>query len=279
MNVHAGSVLTRRARPWLGTLVEIALSTSDTAAFEAGFDAIARIHRLMSFQDSSSDLARLRKARPGDVTTIAPETAEVLTCAIDLHRLSGGLFDVTIGRKLVRSGFLPRKDMVHLGRFSGQMPDIGFAGPCQVRQERIALIDLGGIAKGFAVDRAVEALVACGVQGGIVNAGGDLRVFGNIQQAVLLRRGDGRVLELDNVRDIAIASSENSLNRRTQRGETRTPHIGRSGEAVEIDGLVCVAARSCMVADAMTKVAMSDRILADRLLDPHGGQVLYCNHD
>lgn len=45
-----------------------------------------------------------------------------------------------------------------------------------------------------------------------------------------------------------------------------------------IDGLVSVAAGSCMIADAMTKIAMSDVPLADRLLEPHGGRVLYCDH-
>lgn len=271
--------MTRRARPLLGTLVEIALPTNEASAFDAGFAAIADIHRLMSFHDVASDLGRLRRARPGSVTIVAPETTEVLACAIALHHQSNGLFDITVGRKLVRSGFLPRDGLVHVNRFSGRMPDISITGPCRVHQERIALIDLGGIAKGYAVDRAVEALQARGVPSGMVNAGGDLRIFGGLGQSVLLRRGDGRILELANVRDLAIASSENRLNRRQRQGDTRTPHIGPAGEAVKIDGLVSVAARSCMIADAMTKIAMTDSLLAERLLEPHDGRVLYCSHE
>lgn len=270
---------TRRARPHLGTLVEIALPTDDSSAFDAAFAVFADIHRLMSFHDSASDLARLRKARPDSVTTVAPETAEVLACAIALHGQSNGLFDVTVGRRLVRSGFLPRDGLVHVNRFPGRMTDISFSGPCQVRQDRIALIDFGGIAKGYAVDRAVEVLRARGVTSGMVNAGGDLRIFGEIFQTVSLRRGDGRILELDNVRDLAIASSENKRNRRLRRGETRTPHIHPAGQAVLIDGLVSVAANRCMIADAMTKIAMIDRLLAERLLEPHDGRVLYCSHE
>lgn len=259
--------------------MEIALPTDETAAFEVAFDAIAHVHRLMSFHEPTSDLARLRKVRPGDVVTIARETAEVLSCAMELHGRSEGLFDVTVGRRLVRCGFLPREGLVHLNRFAGRMSDISFAGPCAVLQERIALIDLGGIAKGYAVDRAVEALVDHGVPSGIVNAGGDLRVFGDLSQAIVLRRGDGRTLELGEVRDLAIASSENRYTRRKWQGKIRTPHIGQTGHAVTINGLVSVAADSCMIADAMTKVAMTDPVLADRLLEPHGGRVLYCNHD
>lgn len=279
MSGGARGTLTRRARPWLGTLVEIALPTEETDAFDAGFGAIARVHQLMSFHDPASDLGRLRKARPCSVTQVAPETADVLACAIDLHGRSDGLFDITIGRNLVRGGFLPHEGLVHLNRFPGRMPDISLVGPREVRQERIALIDLGGIAKGYAVDRAVEALIDHGVPAGIVNAGGDLRIFGDLRQTVLLRRGDGRMLELDDVCDLAIASSENRLSRHKRQGETRTPHVGPSGRAVTIDGLVSVAADRCMIADAITKVAMTDRALADRLLDPHGGRVLYCDHD
>lgn len=271
--------LTRRARPLLGTLVEIALPTNKPAAFEAGFAAIARVHQLMSFHEEGSDLGILRRARPGHVTTIAPETAQVMTCALELHRLSGGLFDMTVGRKLVRCGFLPHEGLVHLNRFPGRMSDISFVGPCLVRQERVALIDLGGIAKGYAVDHAVQALLNHGMPSGLVNAGGDLRIFGDLCQTVFLRRGDGQILELGDVHDLAIASSENRLNRRKRHGETRTPHVGPSGRAVMIDGLVSVAADSCMIADAMTKIAMTDHALADRLLEPHGGRVLYCDRD
>lgn len=48
---------------------------------------------------------------------------------------------------------------------------------------------------------------------------------------------------------------------------------------MKIDGLVSVAARSCMIADAMTKIAMTDSLLAERLLEPHDGRVLYCSHE
>jgi thiamine biosynthesis lipoprotein len=51
-------------------------------------------------------------------------------------------------------------------------------------------LDLGGIAKGYAIDRAIEALRAAGCVSGLVNAGGDLRVYGR-SEAVLLRRADG----------------------------------------------------------------------------------------
>jgi thiamine biosynthesis lipoprotein len=228
----------------------------------------------MSFHDEGSDLARLRRAPAGSITKVDPATATVLRFAMQLYEQSGGLFDVTVGRKLVRSGFLPKPEVGHLNRFCGSADDINFVGPCEIHQNKPSLIDLGGIAKGFAVDQAVEALVTAGVSGGIVNAGGDLRIFGDFAQTVVLRCGDGRGIEIAGLSDIAIASSENSHQRRRIGGMPLTPHIGPSGEALVINTLVSVAAESCMVADAMTKVAMIDPDLADRLLLPHSGKVL-----
>jgi thiamine biosynthesis lipoprotein len=258
----------------LGTIVEICLPSTDAAAFELAFAAITRVHKLMSFHDEGSDLARLRRAKPGSVTKVDPATARVLRYALELYEVSGGIFNIVVGRQLVRHGFLPRLHVGHLGRYCGAPTDISFVGPCEIRQNRMALIDLGGVAKGFAVDQAVEALVTAGVSGGIVNAGGDLRIFGDFAQTVVLRRGDGRGIEIAGLSEIAIASSENSRQRRRIGGMPLTPHIGPSGEALVINTLVSVAADSCMVADAMTKVAMIDPDLADRLLLPHSGSVL-----
>src|SRR3546814_8701202 len=58
------AMLVRRARPMLGTIVEIALASDDENAFEQAFGAIARIHALMSFHEGDSDLARIRRAMP-----------------------------------------------------------------------------------------------------------------------------------------------------------------------------------------------------------------------
>lgn len=266
--------LYRRARPFLGTLVEIGLDRADEEVFEAGYAAISHIHSLMSFHEADSDLARLRQARPGSITQVSAETFEVLQTAIRIHAESGGLFDVTVGRKLVRFGYLPREGLVHLNRFGGTMHDIHLLDGNRIGQDRLPLIDLGGIAKGYAVDCAVTALIASGVSGGIVNAGGDLRVFGDCRLTVTLRGGNGRFMTLEGVRETAIASSENRHTRRRRWGSTVSPHIGPEGVPVVVDGLVTVAADRCMLADAVTKIAMIDQDVAERLLAPHNGRVL-----
>jgi len=87
----------RRARPWLGTLVDIGVPTGCDVALEAAFDAIALAHRLMSLQEPGSDLSRAHAADVDEPVPVHPWTAEVLRLCMDLHTRSEGLFDVACG--------------------------------------------------------------------------------------------------------------------------------------------------------------------------------------
>lgn len=258
----------------LGTFVEIALPETAATAFEAGFAAISHVHDRMSFHAPGSDLSRIHAARAGESVEVDPHTIRVLRMAATLHRVSKGLFDITVGRALVQSGFLPRPDGFRLTDFPGSAADIILIDDIHLCCERRVLIDLGGIAKGYAVDCAVDALRAAGAPFGIVNAGGDLRVFGPVSQTVHIRSGMGEVVAHILLQDCAIASSSNLENRRRQRGKAITPHIGAGRQSVLIDETISVMASTCMIADAMTKVAMTDPDLADMLLREHDGCVV-----
>lgn len=264
----------RRARPWLGTIVEIAVPHEHEDAIEAGFAAIERIHRLMSFHEETSDLSAIRAAQPGQVVRLAPETVAVLRIAADLHAASNGLFNVAVGRQLVRTRFLPRMDIVHLSRFNGGPSDMEILDDCHIRLRRCTLVDLGGIAKGYAVDCSVQALQAAGVSSGIANAGGDLRVFGDKPMPIEVRMALGGLSEPMPIQNSAVASSENSGTRRSFRGQVATPHIDPDDRPVVTAQTVTVVANTCVIADAMTKVAMVDADLADRLLAAHDGHVV-----
>ena len=122
-------------------------------------------------------------------------------------------------------------------------------------------VDLGGIAKGYAVDCAAAALQSQGMGSGLVNAGGDMCAFGPHSHPVHLRFADGfrAVAEL---RDGALASSCNAACGTA----AASPHIEpRSGRAVLSRRSVVVQARSAAVADALTKVAMLRPATADRM--------------
>jgi FAD:protein FMN transferase len=266
--------LVTRCQPLLGTLVEISVPAQAAKSIDAAFAAVRHVHQCMSFQEPGSDLARLRAAPAGSIVTVDPETVVVLRLASALYGQTFGLFDVTIGRELVRSGFLPRVGIADLRDFPGRSTDIEIVDDCNVRCRRRALIDLGGIAKGYAVDRAVEALIARGAVEGLVNAGGDLRAFGTRHWPVHLRDGNGGVTRSLMLVNRAIASSSNLLNRRRRGGQRWSPHLDRDRRPVLIDGTISVVAERCVLADAMTKVAMTAPDLAREILAPHGGYVL-----
>lgn len=263
-----------RCRPLLGTMVEITIEDHDALAIDAAFAAIGHVHARMSFHEPISDLARLRAVPAGEVVEVDRETVAVLRIAIAFHDATDGLFDVAVGRALVSTRFLPRDGITDLNRFPGTTADIELLDDRHVRCRQGVLLDLGGIAKGHAVDRAVETLIAAGAKTGLVNAGGDLRMFGDRDWQIQLRDADDVVREGLTARDCAIASSANLLNRKRVRGRLRAPHIGRSGESVLVDHRVTVIADRCIVADAMTKVAMVDPDLADTILAAHTGYVL-----
>lgn len=263
-----------RCRPLLGTFVEITAPEEAGPAIDLAFAVIRHVHERMSFHEPESDLARLRAAIPGELVGVDPETVEVLRLAIDFHEATDGLFEIAVGRELVQSGFLPRDGVDNLNHFLGNSHDIEIIDDRHVRFKRRLLIDLGGIAKGYAVDRAVETLIAAGVTHGLVNAGGDLRAFGDRDWPIRLRDADGAVRQEVRLRNGAIASSENLSTRRRYRHRICTPHFGRDRRPVLVNARVSVVAERCVVADAMTKIAMVDMGLAEAILTGHCGQVL-----
>ena len=242
-----------RATPLLGTLVSVraalAGSALANAAIDAAFDAARAVHRLMSFHDPDSDLSRLHRALPGEAVTVDPHTAAVLAFALELARRTGGAFDPTIAGKAVGRGDLPRPEGSRDPDRGVCWRDIRLEG-LAVRRLRSVWIDLGGVAKGYAVDLAVAALKQHGIAEGCVNAGGDLRVFGARSELIELRAGDPAHTPVLELTDGAAASSGGG------RGEA-SHFDGRGGGAIDPRRFVCVTAPSCMAADALTKVVLA----------------------
>src|SRR5262245_6968874 len=108
---NAQTVALRRARPLLGTLVEItahgACRVQLTQAVNAAFDTVASVQRLMSFHDAASDVGRMNRLAHRIAVRVHPWTWRVLHAAQRLARASAGVFDVTVGGELMRLGDLP----------------------------------------------------------------------------------------------------------------------------------------------------------------------------
>ena len=273
----------RRCRPLLGTFVEIQAVGTVVAklegAVEAAFLAIAQVHRLMSFHDPESDVSRMNRDAYREAVRIHPWTWQVLKAAREFSRNTDGIFDVTIAAQLAKWNYLP-KNGARFGKVSWRDIILGSSG--HVRFRRPLLIDLGGIAKGFAVDRAVELLQRKHVMAGIVNAGGDLRVFGSASQLVHLRHPTQPVRTAGAVRlrERAIATSGIYFARTKNRGHCVSPILdGRTSGAASDLISVTVAAANCMTADALTKVVFALRERAAPLLTRYSADALLLEKD
>ena len=151
----------------------------------------------------------------------------------------------------------------------------------QVCKTRSVLIDVGGIAKGYAVDRAILALQNAGIASACVNAGGDLRVLGDTPFMVAIRdpasvTGVGATIALANgalatsatyfsARPIGIGHDDERCHAQTGPEEDKKKQHsqqvsalidGRTGEAVVGTASATVQAPQCMVADALTKIVI-----------------------
>ena len=265
----------RRAQPWLGTLVEISIADAFcepklNQAFAQAFAQIAEVHRLMSFHSPHSDVARINAAAAGCAVTISPHTMSVLQIALQLTDATASVFNINCGSQLARWAMLPSTD-ANLPPYAGDECSLHILDATTVRKTRPALIDLGGIAKGYAVDQAVAALEKNGIASACVNAGGDLRVLGDLPFPITIRDPQalgqaGAQLDLSNA---ALATSATYFSRRKFGGKTVSALIdGRNGAAIMSERSVSVIAPSCILADALTKVVLASgdpnhAILAD----------------
>jgi FAD:protein FMN transferase len=279
----------RRARPLLGTFVEIEaagpVKSRIDQAIDAAFESIAVVHRLMSFHDPESDVSRLNREASSRPVCVHAWTFRVLQAAAELHRRSNGIFDISIAPILQALGLLPRTS----GQAAGGSETPSFdaielleGNMVRFRYPNVG-IDLGGIAKGFAVDRALESLRASGVlSSGLVNAGGDLAAFGQETHSVHIRhpRDPSRLVCTIEVTDEALASTARRFDP-FRSADTTGPTIIDPGSGQQIDAVdgATVRASGCMIADALTKIVMIAGTEAIGLLELYQASALLISAD
>lgn len=268
----------RRARPLLGTLVEIAArGPAAEAAVAAAFRAVERVHDLMSYHDPDSDLSRLNRGAAARAVTVHSWTWQVLQAAREFSAASGGLFDITVAPALSRLGYLPRHGGFPRASGHADWRDVELLSRCRVRFARPLRIDLGGIAKGFAVDRAIDSLRASGMRAGRVNAGGDLRRFGPGVETLHVRHphAPSLLLPLAEMCEGAAATSAGYFAPKQRDGRTLSPHIDpRTGRPLGTNASATVLAADCMTADALTKAVLADCPAALPVLERFGARTL-----
>jgi len=233
----------------------------------------------MSFHHSTSDISRINREAFRRKIKVAPWTWRVLQAAQKLSQETNGLFDITVARKLMQWNYLPRR---YRNVGEGNWRDVILEKNCNVRFRQRVIVDLGGIAKGFAVDRAVEALKRAGIPSGVVNAGGDLRVFGLKSELVHLRHPDEpmRTTGAIELRERALATSGIYFaQKRCGRAVVSSLLNGRTRRSSRKLISVSVAASACMTADALTKIVFILREKSRPLLARYHADALLLERD
>jgi len=222
-------------------LVEVGVVEGLVHAHEAAFSAMAEVQSQLSRFEPASDVARFNALRANESLTVGEHALAVLAAARLLADQTGDAFDISLGTG--PHGWRVEGDRLH-------------------KLKDGVTIDLGGIAKGYAVDRAVDALIAADCKAGWVNAGGDLRAFGDIDLPVTLRdEYGGGVRSFARLRDGAIATSRFGSSARSTLASPRA-----------VEAHVSVAAPLCLWADALTKVLSISGDTAHPLLALHHAQ-------
>ncbi|MFL2583134.1 MAG: FAD:protein FMN transferase [Gammaproteobacteria bacterium] len=246
-----------RCQPNLGTYVEVIVSGDVNedeliSASNAAFLKINLIQSLMSFHDEGSELTRINRYAAREPVPISLETKFVLEQALWLSDKTDGLFDITVAPKLVASKALPNHNF-DLSP-TGNWRDIIIIDN-EVRFTRPLLLDLGGIAKGYAVDQAIDV-----VDDSInitVNAGGDLRMRpwrGNQVEVRHPRSPHSESIQIQ-MKNCAVATSATYY---SENGVLIVPKDPRASVNLDKNISVSVFAKDCLLADALTKVAYLD---------------------
>ena len=206
----------------MGTRIAVELWSGDPAAGQAASDAVLaemrRVDALMSHYKPESQLSQINQRAAREAVRVDPELVALIQRALALSRLTGGAFDITYASV----GYL-YDYREHVRPTDGQVRDglgavnwrhvIVDPGASTVRFAREGVrIDLGGIAKGYAVDRAIGILQSMGVAHASVTAGGDSRIIGDRfgrPWVVGIRHPDdaGRIIARMPIVDAALSTS------------------------------------------------------------------------
>jgi len=174
----------------MGTFAHVVAVANDSGTAEkcvaAALEEIRRVDELMSDFKSDSDIGRANAEAAEHPVQVSESTYEVLQRSVEFSRLTDGAFDVTVGplvdlfRTAKKTGAAPAEEQIAQARTKVGFEKLELDG--ENRTVRFSVegmrLDLGAIAKGYAVDKATEAARRCGALGAMVDIGGNIRCFG-----------------------------------------------------------------------------------------------------
>lgn len=184
---------------------------------QAAEQALRRVEALASTHIDSSELSRFNRS---EIDRVSAKTAAMIRAAYDAWRATDGAFDATarpqfeLWKQCAKAGRLPAEKEMAAAQADSNWPLIAWRGSQPHKLTPSVQLDLSGIAKGYAIDEALEAMRHAGALGGLVDVGGDVRCFGMPPEGdawpVALRNPFGHdTLFTLRLRDAAVCTSGN----------------------------------------------------------------------
>lgn len=256
-------------QPHMGTIVRIVADCDDTQLFQKATDeAFARIReieQICSDYRSDSEVLRLSEKSPTpEPISVSDDLWNVLNQAHAVHRASGGAFDVTVGPLTKEWRRFRRRGQLDPQRIEDARTGVGAQHmTLDEKQHAVSLavggmrIDLGGIAKGYAIDEALQVLTRHGIARALVDAGGDIAVTGAPRGEAGWRVGIAGLnpkqppILIAHLSQCAVATSGDAFQFLEHEGK-RYSHVldPRTGYGVDHRGTVTVFAQTATTADA-----------------------------
>ena len=256
----------------MGTVLELTLRVREERAGRALLERLyaraAELEAALSTWQPESSVSRLNAAAGAGPEEIAPELAALLREALPLTARTGGSFDVTVGplvalwKEAARQGRVPAPEEIAAAR------SLVGAELVELRGGRAALaqpgmsLELGGVAKGFALDRLAETLRAEGVGNALLSFGESSIVAlgapeGGGRWRLLVRGAMGELAGVLALRDQALSVS-GSLAQSEEIGGRRFGHVidPRSGAPLERARVAVVLAATAAAAEGWSKAVL-----------------------
>ncbi|MEK7760991.1 MAG: FAD:protein FMN transferase [Nitrospirota bacterium] len=262
-------VVVKRTQMHMGTLVAITAVAptreEGQASIEAGFHEIKRLEQLLSTWISTSELSQVNAAAGQRPVVVSHETLDLVSRSLEMARLTDGGFNIAVGPAVEAWSVTERQRRPNRTELDALKPLIDWS-TIQVDRKAHTIflpvpgmrIDVGGIGKGYAADRAAEAMKKAGATGGVVALSGDIKTFGNLPGmkgfSVGIRhpRQDGALVATIDLQDEAI-STAGDYERYFEQDGNRYHHIldPRSLEPARFCQSVTVIATEGTVADGL----------------------------
>lgn len=251
--------LHKETRVLMGTFVEVI--SSDKAAPKIAFDEIKRIEHLLSKYDPKSEISILNST---GAVKASPETLYVMKKSAEFWKLSDGKLDPTVGPLLDLWGFtdknfrIPAPEEINRALEAVGMDKVVIDeanSTIELKQPGMR-VDLGAIAKGYAVDCAVQKLRSAGIKNCLVNAGGEIYGMGTKSGnpwKVAIKNPYERGQKFIDIENKAVATSGN-YEQFFIKNDKRYCHIfdPKTGSPIETNIFsVTVVAPDCLTADAL----------------------------